>query len=117
MPHQNSSQAKEDTNKHSNSYIVSFSSHGITHLLNAAHPGPDNSMTVDCRHIEQRYVYESELLLLLKAFKPKKQTDKNKKDQGQLMNLRQNKTGEMYCKPRKNKRFSFNKFDGGRTKL
>jgi len=28
-------------------------SHGITHLLNAAHPGPDNSMTVDCRHIEQ----------------------------------------------------------------
>jgi len=28
-------------------------SQGITHLLNAAHPGPDNSMTVDCRHIEQ----------------------------------------------------------------
>ena len=87
IPHKNKSR------KHSYSYVAS--SHGITHLLNAAHPGPDNSMTVDCRHIEQRYVYESELLLLKKAFKPKKQTDKNKKDQGQLMNLRQNKTGEL----------------------
>ena len=28
-------------------------SQGITHLLNAAHPGPGNSMTVDCSHIQE----------------------------------------------------------------
>ena len=78
IPHKNSSQAKEDTNKHSNSYIVSFSSHGITHLLNAAHPGPDNSMTVDCRHIEQRYAYESDTGLLKQVLKPKKKKQKKR---------------------------------------
>ena len=34
-------------------------SQGITHLLNAAHPGPGNSMTVDCSHIQ-----ESEIVYL-----------------------------------------------------
>ena len=62
IPHKNKS------SKHSYSYVVS--SHGITHLLNAAHPGPDNSMTVDCRHIEQRYAYEK-TRLLKQAFKLK----------------------------------------------
>ena len=79
IPHKNSSQAKEDTNKHNYSYLEFFSSQGITHLLNAAHPGPDNSMTVDCRHIEQRYAYESETRLFKQAFKPQKNKQKKPK--------------------------------------
>ena len=42
-------------------------SQGISHLLNAAHPGPQNCMTVDCSHIQQRYRYSFQIIIFLIA--------------------------------------------------